>query len=53
MRVNCYLATLLIRSGGKYIRYLELHKDNTGMFCKDKVHLYEMGNSMFLYSKHF
>lgn len=49
MRVNSYVATLLIGLGGKYIRYPELHKANTGMFCKDKVHLSGMGNDMFLY----
>lgn len=49
MRVNSYVATLLIGLWGKYIRYPELHKANTGMFCKDKVHLSGMGNDMFLY----
>lgn len=43
------MATFLIGLGGKYIWYPELHKDNTGMFCRDKVHISEMGNTMLLY----
>lgn len=49
LRVNSHVATYLLRSGGKYIRYPELHKDNTGLFCGDKVHLSVMGNDLFLF----
>ena len=49
LRVNSHVATYLLRSGGKYIRYPELHKDNTGLFCGDQVHLSVMSNDLFLF----
>lgn len=49
MWVNSYVVIFLIGLGGKYIRYFELYKVNIGMFCKDKVYFFGMGNDMFLY----
>ena len=46
---NDFLANLVIRSGGAYIRYPELTERNPGMFSTDNVHLSMIGNDLFLY----
>ena len=49
IRTNNFLANLVIRSGGAYIRYPELTERNPGMFSTDNVHLSMIGNDLFLY----
>ena len=49
VRLNSHVATYLLRSGGRYIRYPEIHRVNTDMFSSDRVHLSYMGNNLFLY----
>ena len=49
IRTNSFIATIIIQSGGAYIRYPEIVELNTGMFSDDNVHLSDIGNEIFLY----
>lgn len=48
VRLNSYAASLIVKSGGHYIKYPEISWNNTQMFS-DNVHLSPLGNSFFLY----
>lgn len=49
LRINRYIAKFIISNGGFYIRYPEIIESNVGVFDKDKVHLSQLGNDIFLY----
>ena len=48
-RINNRLATVVLRTGGNYIRYPELSLKNRDFFEDDGVHLSLLGNDVFLY----
>ena len=48
-RINSYMAALVIRAGGFYIKYPEIDEKNAGFFKTDNVHLNQLGNQVFLY----
>lgn len=49
MRINSYMAGLVIRAGGCYIKYPEINEKNAGFFKRDNVHLNQLGNHIILH----
>ena len=48
IRINSKIASLVIRNVGYYFKYPELSELNPDLFSRDKVHLSETGNDIFL-----
>lgn len=48
IRLNSMIATMVLRMGGKYIRYPEIRYQDVGLFSDD-VHFSHIGNDIFLY----
>lgn len=48
-RTNSFVASLILRNGGGYIRYPELSDQVVSFFRDDAVHLSDFANDIFLY----